>query len=220
MGLYGLGIVFAPAIGPTLGGYLVEYVDWRLIFFINLPVGVIGFVGALLVLPTFPGGHAGRFDLPGFLAIGGGLFALLLALTKGQDWGWTGYRVLILLTYSVLSLALFVVIERETREPLLDVRVFRYWPFTNSLLLIGVLSIGLFGVLFYVPLVLQQAQNLGAFHTGLVLLPQALVMGALMPIAGRLYDRIGPRWPAVVGLLIVAWGTYLLHTLGWLSRDS
>jgi MFS family permease len=98
-------------------------------------------------------------------------------------------------------------------RPLLDVRVFRYWAFTNSLLIIAVLSIGLFGVLFYVPMVLQHAQGLGAFHTGLVLLPQALVMAVLMPVAGRLYDRIGPRWPAVVGLLIVALGTYELHGL-------
>ncbi|MDT7773122.1 MAG: hypothetical protein QOC67_2046, partial [Pseudonocardiales bacterium] len=213
MGMYGLGIVFAPAIGPTLGGYLVEYVDWRLIFFINVPVGLIGLASALLVLPRFPAGNAGRFDVLGFLTIAGGLFTLLLALSKGQDWGWTGYRVLVLFTYSALSLATFVVIELGTEEPLLDVRVFRYWPFTNSLLLIAVLSVGLFGVLFYVPLVLQQAQNLGAFHTGLVLLPQALVMGVIMPFAGRLYDRIGPRWPAVVGLTIVALGTYLLHNL-------
>jgi EmrB/QacA subfamily drug resistance transporter len=213
MGMYGLGIVFAPAIGPTLGGYLVEYVDWRLIFFINVPVGLIGLASAVLVLPRFPAGNAGRFDVLGFLTIAGGLFTLLLALSKGQDWGWTGYRVLALSTYSVLSLATFVVIELGTEEPLLDIRVFRYWPFTNSLLLIAVLSVGLFGVLFYVPLVLQQAQNLGAFHTGLVLLPQALVMGVIMPFAGRLYDRIGPRWPAVVGLTIVALGTYLLHNL-------
>ncbi|MDT7677199.1 MAG: hypothetical protein QOD82_5101 [Pseudonocardiales bacterium] len=213
MGMYGLGIVFAPAIGPTLGGYLVEYVDWRLIFFINVPVGLIGLASALLVLPRFPAGNAGRFDVLGFLTIASGLFTLLLALSKGQDWGWTGYRVLVLFTYSALSLATFVVIELGTEEPLLDVRVFRYWPFTNSLLLIPVLSVGLFGVLFYVPLVLQQAQNLGAFHTGLVLLPQALVMGVIMPFAGRLYDRIGPRWPAVVGLTIVALGTYLLHNL-------
>jgi EmrB/QacA subfamily drug resistance transporter len=213
MGMYGLGIVFAPAIGPTLGGYLVEYVDWRLIFFINVPVGLIGLASAVLILPRFPAGNAGRFDVLGFLTIAGGLFTLLLALSKGQDWGWTGYRVLVLSTYSVLSLATFVVIELGTEEPLLDIRVFRYWPFTNSLLLIAVLSVGLFGVLFYVPLVLQQAQNLGAFHTGLVLLPQALVMGVIMPFAGRLYDRIGPRWPAVVGLTIVALGTYLLHNL-------
>ena len=88
--------------------------------------------------------------------------------------------------------------------------MFRYWPFTNSLLLISVLSIGLFTVLFYVPLFLQQAQGLGAFEAGLLLLPQALVMAVLMPIAGRLYDRIGPRWPAVDRALgRRAVGTYL-----------
>ena len=119
--------------------------------------------------------------------------------------------MLILLTVGVLSLALFVIIELELDEPLLDVRVFRYWPYTNSLLLISVLSVGLFGVLFYVPLFLQQAQGMGAFEAGLLLLPQALVMGVLMPVAGRLYDKIGPRWPAVIGLTIVAIGTYELH---------
>ncbi|HWM56426.1 MAG TPA: DHA2 family efflux MFS transporter permease subunit [Pseudonocardia sp.] len=211
MGMYGLGIVVAPAVGPTLGGYLVEYVDWRLIFFINVPVGVVGAVAAVMLLPRFAGGRAGRFDVLGFLTIATGLFSLLLALSEGQDWGWTSYRVLILLTLGVLSLALFVIIELEVDRPLLDVRVFRYWAFTNSLLLISVLSVGLFGVLFYIPLFLQQAQGMGAFEAGLVLLPQALVMGVLMPVAGRLYDRIGPRWPAVIGLTIVAIGTYELH---------
>ena len=144
MGMYGLGIIVAPAVGPTLGGYLVEYVDWRLIFFINVPVGVVGFVAALVVLPKFPGVRSGNFDVWGFLAIATGLFTLLLALTEGPDWGWTSYKVLILLTVAVLSLALFVVIELEVDNPLLDVRVFRPWPFTNSLLLISVLSMGLF----------------------------------------------------------------------------
>jgi EmrB/QacA subfamily drug resistance transporter len=211
MGMYGLGIVVAPAVGPTLGGYLVEYVDWRLIFFINVPVGILGAVAAVLLLPRFAGGRAGRFDVLGFLTIGTALFSLLLALTEGESWGWTSYRVLILLTVGVLSMALFVIVELEVDEPMLDVRVFRYWPFTNSLLLISVLSVGLFGVLFFVPLFLQQAQGMGAFEAGLLLLPQALVMGALMPVAGRLYDKIGPRWPATIGLLIVAFGTYELH---------
>jgi EmrB/QacA subfamily drug resistance transporter len=213
MGMYGLGIIVAPAVGPTLGGYLVEYVDWRLIFFINVPVGIVGFVAALVVLPKFPGVRAGRFDVWGFLTIATGLFTLLLALTEGQSWGWSSYKVLILLTVAVLSLALFVVVELEVDNPLLDVRVFRYWAFTNSLLLISVLSVGLFTVLFYVPLYLQQAAGLGAFESGLLLLPQALIMAVLMPVAGRLYDKIGPRWPAVIGLSIVAWGTYELHIL-------
>jgi len=213
MGMYGLGIIVAPAVGPTLGGYLVEYVDWRLIFFINVPVGIVGFVAALVVLPRFPGVRSGNFDVWGFFAIATGLFTLLLALTEGQDWGWTSYKVLILLTVAVLSLALFIVIELEVDNPLLDVHVFRYWPFTNSLLLISVLSVGLFTVLFYIPLYLQQSQGLGAFEAGLLLLPQALVMAVCMPIAGRVYDRFGPRWPAVIGLSIVAWGTYELHVL-------
>ena len=214
MGMYGLGIIVAPAVGPTLGGYLVEYVDWRLIFFINVPVGIVGAVAALVVLPALPRRPARAASTWwGFLAIATGLFTLLLALTEGQDWGWTSYKVLILLTVGVLSLALFVVIELEVDHPLLDVRVFRYWPFTNSLLLISVLSVGLFTVLFYVPLFLQQSQGLGAFEAGLLLLPQALVMAVCMPVAGRVYDRFGPRWPAVIGLSIVAWGTYELHVL-------
>ena len=121
------------------------------------------------------GGPPGsRFDLLGFLAIATGLFSLLLALSEGEAWGWTSYPVLILFTFGTLCLALFVVIELEVDHPLLDVRVFRFWPFTNSLILIAVLSVGLFGVLFYIPLYLQQSQGLGAFDSG----PPAAPAGA------------------------------------------
>ena len=100
---------------------------------------------------------------------------------------------MILITYGVLSLALFVVIELEVDHPLLDVRVFASWAFTNSLVLIAMISAGLFGVLFYIPRLLQLNQGLGAFETGLLLLPQALVMAVIMPLAGQIYDRIGAR---------------------------
>jgi EmrB/QacA subfamily drug resistance transporter len=213
MGMYGLGVVFAPAVGPTLGGYLVEYVDWRLIFFINVPIGVLGAVAAMLALPKFAPARAGRFDIWGFLAVATGLFALLLALSEGESWGWTSYRIVMLLLYSALSLALFVVIELSVDEPLLDVRIFRHWQFTNSLVLISLMSVALFSGLFYVSLLLQQAQGLGAFETGLVMLPSALATAVMMPLSGRLYDRLGPRLPAVGGLIIVAVGTYLMAGL-------
>ena len=109
-----------------------------------------------------------------------------------------------------MLLALFVIIELEVDNPLLDVRVFRHFAYTNSLLLISVLSVGLFAVLFYIPLLLQQARGLGAFDAGLLLLPQALVMAVLMPSAGMIYDKFGPRWPAVIGLARPRLGTYLL----------
>ncbi|MBO0873366.1 MAG: DHA2 family efflux MFS transporter permease subunit [Pseudonocardia sp.] len=210
MGLYGLGVVFAPAVGPTLGGYLVEYVDWRLIFYINVPIGILGALAAFAVFPRIQPTTWPKFDLWGFVTVAYGLFAMLLASDKGQDWGWTSYPVLILFTSSVLSLALFVIIELEVDAPLLDVRVFKVWPYTNSLLLISVISIGLFTSLYYIPQFLQVNQGLQALNAGLVLMPSALVMVVLMPVAGKLYDRFGPRWPAVIGLSLTAYGSFLL----------
>src|SRR5882757_7205153 len=210
MGIYGLGIIVGPAIGPTLGGYLVEYVDWRLIFYINVPIGIVGAVAGMALLPKMPPTSKRRLDWWGFLTIGSGLFALLLATTEGSDWGWTSYRVLGLLVYAAFALALFVIIEFELDEPLLDLRVFTVWPFVNSLLLICILSVGLNAILFYLPLFMQEGQGIQALQTGLTLLPEALMMAMLMPIAGTLYDKIGPRWPAVIGLLIAAYGGYLL----------
>ncbi|HZZ51978.1 MAG TPA: DHA2 family efflux MFS transporter permease subunit [Pseudonocardia sp.] len=210
MGMYGFGIVVAPGVGPTLGGYLVEYVNWRLIFYINVPIGIVGVIAAIAVLPNFAPSPGRKFDLPGFLCIATGLFSLLLALSEGQTWGWTSYPTLILLAGAVNLLVLFVIIERQVAQPLLDVRVFTYWPYVNSLLLISILSVGLFAVLFYVPLFLQNGQGITPMQTGLTVLPQALVMAVMMPLAGRIFDRIGPRVPAVIGLTLTGGGTLLL----------
>jgi EmrB/QacA subfamily drug resistance transporter len=210
MGIYGLGVVFAPAAGPTLGGYLVEYVDWRLIFFINVPIGLLGAVAAYLVLTEFARPPIARFDVWGFLTIAAGLFALLLAFTKAETWGWDSYRILMLIVGGVICLAFFVVIELEVEAPLLDVRLFKLWPFTNSLLLLTALFVGLFAVLFYIPLFLQTGQGILPLHAGLILLPEAIVMGVITPFSGLLYDRIGPRWPSVIGLAVAAYGSYLL----------
>jgi EmrB/QacA subfamily drug resistance transporter len=210
MGMYGLGVVFAPAVGPVLGGYLVEYVNWRLVFYINVPIGLLGAAAAAAVIPKVMKGTARRFDLAGFATIALGLFAILLAASKGEDWGWTGYRILMLFTAGLLSVALFVVIELEVTSPLLDLRLLKIWPFSNSLLLSAVLFISLLAVAFYVPVYLQQGQGFQAFNAGLLTLPQALVMGVLMPLSGRIYDKIGARWLAIIGLAICAVGTYLL----------
>jgi EmrB/QacA subfamily drug resistance transporter len=211
MGLYGLGIVFAPALGPTLGGYLVEYVDWRLIFSINVPIGVVGLAAALVVLRSFPAGTEQRLDTAGLVTVSSSLFCLLLALSEGTNWGWTSYRVLGLVAAGAILMAVFVVVELSVPDPMLDLRIFRIWAFTNSTMLIGILMAGLFAGFFYVPLFLQEGQGTTAFTTGLILLPSALVTAVMMPISGRLYDRIGARWPAATGLLITAAGTYLMH---------
>ncbi|HEY1970806.1 MAG TPA: MDR family MFS transporter [Pseudonocardia sp.] len=210
MGVYGIGVSFAPAIGPTLGGYLVEYVDWRLIFYINVPFGALGAAAASFLLPKMAPTARDQFDWWGFATIATGLFALLLAFSKAEDWHWSSYRIQLLLVGGVLCLALFVVIELELDKPLIELRVLRSWPFVNSLLLVSVLMIGLQTILFYLPLFLQNSQRYEALPTGLLMLPESLVMAVLMPVAGLLYDRIGPRWPAAIGLAVAGYGTYLL----------
>jgi EmrB/QacA subfamily drug resistance transporter len=213
MGYYGLGIVVAPAVGPVLGGYFVEYLDWRMIFFVNVPVGVVGVLAAIAVLDLHKPTSWPRFDLWGFVTIAYGLFALLLAFAKGQKWGWTSYPILILMVSGLLSLATWVFIELEVDNPLIDVRVFKKWPYVNSLLLSGVSMAGLFSALFFIPQYLQLVQNMQALDAGLVMLPAALVMLVMMPVAGRLYDTVGARYPAIIGLLLMAYATHMFSEI-------
>jgi EmrB/QacA subfamily drug resistance transporter len=210
MGVFGLGIILGPATGPVLGGYFVQYLDWRLVFYVNVPIGLLGALAGHLLLPKVPGRRGRRFDLPGFLAVGVGLFAVLLAASEGSDWGWDGYRIRMLFVGGALCLALFVVIELEVDQPLLDLRVFKVWPFTASLLILAGLTVNLLALSFFVPTFLQQGQGKEAFDAGILMLPGALAAGVCMPIVGRLYDLIGPRLIGTVGILLTSYGTYLL----------
>jgi EmrB/QacA subfamily drug resistance transporter len=210
MGMYGLGVVVAPAIGPTLGGALVEYVDWRLIFIINVPIGILGTIAAVMIFPQIKPTKWPRLDLLGFITIAYAMFALLLAFSEGGDWGWTGYRVLGLFVTAALSLGLFVIIENEVDNPLVNLAVFRSFPFCLSLVLLSITITGLFSGLYFLPQFLQVVQGLQELDSGLVMLPAALVMVVLMPVAGRIFDLIGPRYPVMIGLAILAYGSYLM----------
>ena len=151
MGIFGFGTVFAPAIGPALGGFLVQYSSWRLIYFINIPIGIVGAALSYRLLPHFARAPGQRFDLAGWVTIAVSLFSLLLALSEGEKWHWTSYKVLILLAVGGLSLALFVVIELSTEPPLLDLRIVKSFNFTISAVLIALLSNGLFSGQYFVP---------------------------------------------------------------------
>jgi EmrB/QacA subfamily drug resistance transporter len=213
MGIFGIALLVAPAIGPTLGGYLVEYVDWRWIFTINLPIGVIGMLLALFVLPEFKSKHPGKLDIAGALTSAAALFCLLLALTKGSDWGWGDERTIMLFVVSFFSLVLFIYLELTAANPLLDLRVFKYPSFTLANLTIVVTTVGMFSGIFFLPLFLQNIRGIGAMETGLLMLPGALVSGLMMPIIGRLFDKLGPRPLVLLGLLTLAVITFLFRNL-------
>ena len=212
-GIYGLGVVVAPAIGPTLGGYLVEYVDWRLIFYINVPVGIAGAFAAFAVFPNLKPTTWPKFDLWGFVTIAYGLFAMLLACSEGHSWGWGGFRVMGLFVSAGLSLALFVIIELEVDAPLLDLRVFRSLVYVNSLVMMGIAMVTVFSSLYFIPQFLQLVQGMQPLRAGLVMVPSAVVLLAMMPIAGRLYDTFGPRWPSAAGMAVLSYGSFLLSDI-------
>ncbi len=213
MGIFMIGVLVAPAIGPTFGGYLVDYVDWRWIFTINVPIGVIGVILAAVSLPEFKTKEAGKFDTVGFLTAAGGLSCLLYALTKGIDWGWTDERIVLLLYFSATFIGLFIYVELTAENPLLDLRVFRYPSFTLSTLTIAIVTISLFTALFYIPLFVQNIRGLSAMRTGMLLIPMALASSVTMPVAGRLYDRIGPRVLVLIGLGLLMLLTWDIHFL-------
>jgi DHA2 family multidrug resistance protein len=213
MGFFGISIMFAPAVGPTLSGYLTEYLNWRLIFYINVPIGIVDFILALVILKELAPGARKRFDVWGFLTSTLGFSTLLYGLGIVPDKGWTDPEVMGYLAVGLLSLALFAVIEWNVAEPMLDLKLIRNGSFSVSLAIISITTIALFVPLFLVPLFLQRISGLPPIDTGLLLLPQALATGFMMPVAGFLFDRIGARWLAVTGLSLTAFALYLTHFL-------
>ncbi|MDT7676427.1 MAG: hypothetical protein QOD82_4329, partial [Pseudonocardiales bacterium] len=211
--IYATGVMAGPGFSPVIGGALVEYVDWRMVFYIGIPLAVLGLVAGAILLPATPPIGRRRFDAVGFLCLAVGLFTLLLALSKGQYWGWDSYRILILCAVGTNALALFVVVELQVAEPLLNLRTFTSQPFVIALVAVDVVFVNLLAVISFIPQFLLQVQSLTPTGAGLVLVPQAVAWVAAIPIAGLLYRRFGPRLPATVGLVLLGGATVLLARL-------
>jgi EmrB/QacA subfamily drug resistance transporter len=197
----------APTVGPILGGWLVDNASWRWIFYINPPVGIAGFIFALFVLKEHTEEKVGRFDIPGFLLGGAGLPLLLYALSQGPNVGWSSPRVMLTGITGLLLLVALVVVELRTREPMLALRLFSDRMFRNGNLVVFTVFGAMMGLLFLLPLFLQNLLGLSAFESGLTTFPQALGMAAVAQVASRSYSRIGPRRMIVasmVGVTIVS----------------
>jgi EmrB/QacA subfamily drug resistance transporter len=220
MGIVGVALLIAPALGPTIGGYLVEYVGWRWIFTINLPIGIIGILLCFFFLPEFEKVKTGKLDIGGAIASTIMLFSLLLALSEGGNWGWKSEPIILLLYLSLAAFVLFLYLELTSPNPLLNLRMFKYRNFTMANITTVITTVGLFSGIFYVPLFLQNIKGLGALDTGLIMLPGALMSGLLMPIVGKLFDHVGPRPLAIFGIITLAYTTFLLHNIDVTTSTS
>ncbi|MGI8550337.1 MAG: DHA2 family efflux MFS transporter permease subunit, partial [Dehalococcoidia bacterium] len=206
--------VIAPALGPILGGWLVDDVSWRWIFYVNVPIGIIGFLFSLAFLKEHTEETAGRFDLLGFLFSGAGLALVLYALSRGPGDGWSSLRVLGTGIPGIICFVLLVIVELRNTQPMLDLRLFTDRMFRNANIVFFASAASLLGVLFLLPLFLQNLRGFSAIGTGLILLPQALGTVVFAQLSGRLYPTVGPRRLLMVALALFAISSALLLLVG------
>src|SRR5579883_7547 len=206
--------VVAPAIGPILGGWLVDDVSWRWIFYVNVPIGIIGFLFSLTFLREHAEPTTGGFDLWGFVFSGAGLALVLYALSRGPEDGWGAANVLGTGIVGVSCFVLLVIVELRLAQPMLDLRLFADRMFRNANIVYFAASASLIGVLFLLPLFLQELRGYSAIDTGLILLPQAAGVILFAQLSGRLYPTVGPRRLLMVALTLFAVSSALLLLVG------
>jgi DHA2 family multidrug resistance protein len=205
MGVFMAGMSFGPALGPSLGGYLVEHLSWRAVFYINLPIGLIALIGAMMV--TLPEGERRQsqgLDLLGLVTMTTCIVSLLLAVSQARIYGWGSTYILTLLTTAGVSLLIFVWAELTCTAPLVNLQVFANGQFVLGALANFCESFSNFGMNFIMALFLQQALGLTADHAGEVMLPAACIWGLTSLYTGRLSDKIESRWLILVGSLTQA----------------
>lgn len=208
LGFLAIPIVAGPALGPTVGGYIVTNLDWRLIFFLNLPIGILGIVMGVTLLRDERENRRAILDLWGAVLASAGFGTILYGLSKVADDGWTSVTVEGFVLFGALCLLILTVHELEVENPLLEMRLFAIPQFVIGNVVGWVSTIALFGAEFLLPLYLQNLRGLSAFDTGLMLLPQGLSVAILGPIAGRLTDKIGVRFVAGLGFVLLAVNTW------------
>lgn len=216
MAIFGLGAMVGPAIGPTLGGYIVDNYNWPLIFFINLPIGIAAFLMTLMFIPDphFLQKPKGGIDWLGLGLLSAGLASLQYVLERGQhdDW-YQSSTIWILTAVAALSLLWFIVKSLRDRYPLVNMSVFRYRTFTIGNI-IGIISgFGLFGTSLVLPLFFQTVLGFTAFDTGLALLPGAVATAISMVIVGRLIGKIDSRLLVGLGMIVFGISTWWMGSL-------
>jgi MFS transporter, DHA2 family, multidrug resistance protein len=214
MGIFGLGVVIGPALGPTFGGWLVDNYSWPSIFFINVPLGIVNVLMVMRYLhdPPYLKREKCGIDVSGIVLLIIGLGAMQLMLEQGarNDWFDSGF-ILSLLLLSVFGLVLFVWRELTTEQPAVDLSLLGNRNFAAGVLISGMLGMGLFASMFLLPMFLQQLLGYPALDAGLTLIPRSIAMGLTLPLAGRLYNRLGPRILVTCGLLLSS-GSFFLMT--------
>jgi DHA2 family multidrug resistance protein len=216
MAIFGLGAMVGPAVGPTLGGWIVDNATWPLIFYINVPIGIVAFLMTLAFIPNpkFIERVRGNIDWTGLGLLVVGLASLQYVLEQGErnDW-FSSDAIVILSCIAGFSLIAFVVKSLRDAKPLVDLDVFKFRSFSIGSIIGIIMGFGLFGTALILPLFFQTILNFTAFDTGMALLPGALSTAASMMVVGRFINKIDGRLSIALGMLVFAWSTWILGSL-------
>jgi MFS transporter, DHA2 family, multidrug resistance protein len=207
LGFWGIGGATSLSFGPLAGGYLINTLGWRSVFWINVPVGIFGMVFTAVVQRDHRNAARGRFDLVGFLSMGLFLSGLLLALSAGNArWntgGWTSNYVLVCFSLAAIGLVTFLSNAATCDHPLIDLGLFRNYNFALANVILFIFGIGMFGSTFLMPLYLQNSLGYSALQTGAMFLPLGLIQGVSSPLSGTVADRTDPKIPGLFGISLL-----------------
>lgn len=213
MGLFSLVMFFAPAIGPTLSGFIVQSYSWHMLFFMMIPVILIILIVGYKLLPEIKNNRNAVMDIPSVILSTIGFGSLLYGLVSAGD-----HKLMSILTFGPIILGLvfvyiYIMRQMKLKVPMLNFRVYKHPMYALGSIIMAATNMGLFAGMILVPLFLQDIQGKTPLQTGLLLLPGALIMGFLSPLSGKLFDKIGPKWMVVTGLLIATITTYSFSRL-------
>jgi EmrB/QacA subfamily drug resistance transporter len=213
MATLGVPLLLAPALGPTIGGWLVQNSDWRFVFWVNIPAALLSALVGYFVLRGRDVHVAHRLDAVGVVLATPAVTMIIFGMTQGPARGWGSPVVLAPTLAGAVLVAAFIAWELRQREPLLQLRVFKDRGFTAAIIAMGSVAMALFGAVFLVPVFMQQVQGFSTVDTGLLLGAQGITAAALMPISGTLTDRIGPRPVVLSGIVMLAASTAWMTTV-------
>ncbi|MFS0838234.1 DHA2 family efflux MFS transporter permease subunit [Paenibacillus sp. 1P03SA] len=208
MGTIGIAMFFAPAVGPTLSGWIIEHWTWRILFYVAMPIAILDIIFAFLVLKNVTKVTKPVFDFLGFVTSTIGFGSLLYGISEAGSKGWDSVPVVSTIIIGVVFIALFIVRELTAKHPLLNLRVFKYNMFSLSTVVSCIVNMAMFGASILVPIYVQNIRGYSPMEAGLLMLPGALLMGIMSPLSGALFDRFGIKPLAFIGLTITAVTTW------------
>jgi EmrB/QacA subfamily drug resistance transporter len=220
-GIWGGVSGLATAIGPLVGGILVEKVNWQSIFYINIPIGIIGIALSIWAIRESKEERASRFiDVFGLITLSVSMLCLVLALMEGNDKGWNSSYILTLFAIAAIVLLVFIVGELKIKNPMIDPRLFKIPSFTGSAIAAFCLSAGLYSLFFYLTLYLQNFLGFDSLQAGLRTLPMSALVLLGAPLAGKLTDKFGPKWFVVIALAMLSVSVFLMTRISPNDKPS